>query len=95
MVTEVTCLRGSVNADFKNFGDELSGEMKDLRETVESLEARVERGHEKRSDITEKMGALLGSLAGVVEFIAKGVFVDRLQFPEDDDTMQINDDADQ
>jgi hypothetical protein len=90
MVTEVTNLRGTLTSDFKNLGDELKDELGDLREAVESLEARMKRGHEKQADKTKKMGALLGSLAGVVGLIAKGVFVTRLQLPEDDDTMQID-----
>lgn len=91
MITEVTNLRGSLTVDFKNLGDELRDELGNLREAVEILEARMKRGHEKQSDKTKKMGALLGSIAGVVGLIAKGVFVTRLQLPEDDDTMQIDD----
>lgn len=94
MVTEVTNLRGSLTADFKNLGDELKDEMGDLREAVEGLEARMKRGLEKQSERTKKMATVISSLTGVVGLIANGVFVTRLELPEDD-TMQIDGDGPQ
>lgn len=83
MVTEMTNLRGVLTADFRTLGSELRGEMAGMRENLESLEVRVQRGNEKQSVKSAQIGSVLRSLTGVLQLLAGGVFETRLRLPED------------
>jgi hypothetical protein len=81
MVTEMTNLRGILTADFRKIGTELGDEIEGLKELIECLEERVERGIQKQAAKSTQIGAVLGSITNVLQLLAGGVFETRLCLP--------------
>ncbi|KAJ9105824.1 hypothetical protein QFC19_003392 [Naganishia cerealis] len=83
MVTEVTNFRGALTTDFRDVGSQLQTAISALREDLECLDGRVERGHERQARKAAQMGTVLGFFTGVLRLIANGVFETRLRLPEE------------